>query len=146
MINFQLAFFIDFSGCEWVLKCIFKKSVIFLVRFNFLFCVEDHHSPLESDLTRSFCTADRHLPLENDMEVYVQFYLFWSLQVRRFWFGQKWQKFFGNRFQTVFFLSKERIKFPYKNPYISIFIIFVDFDEIWKNVYSSSSNKGVIKK
>ena len=43
----------------------FQKERNFLVRFNFLFCVEDHHSPLESDLTRSFCTADRHLPLEN---------------------------------------------------------------------------------
>ena len=108
----------------------FQKSVIFLVRFNFLFCVEDHHSPLESDLTRSFCTADRHLPLENDMEVYVQIYLFWSLKVRRFWFEQKWKKFFGNRFQTIIFFSKERIKFPYKNPYILIFIIlFLDVDQ-----------------
>ena len=74
--TFQCIRSIYIYSAMFFLKCIFKKSVIFLVRFNFLFCVEDHHSPLESDLTRSFCTADRHLPLENDMEAYVQLYLF----------------------------------------------------------------------
>ena len=81
-----------------------KRNVFFLVRF--IFCVEDHHSPLESDLTRSF--------------IYNR---------SPFTFRKRY-----GSVRIVLFVSISKrtsiLKFSYKNSYYMIFIIlFVDVDQ-----------------
>ena len=111
-------------------QCIFKKSVNFFGTIYF-FCVEDHHSPLESDLTRSYMYSRSSFTFRKRYGSVRTVLFVWSLKSTSILIWTKMKEvFLVTDSKLSFFLSKERIKFPYKNSYYLIFYNFIfDVDQ-----------------